>query len=155
MGKLLKWLVAVLVGASLIFPASAASGKKIVFESGRFSLVGYLYHPEGAGPWPALIWNHGSEENPGAGPQFDAIASIFVPAGYVVFAPERRGHGESEGEYVVDRVKAVLKMQGKDQADRQTVRLLESEQLEDQLAALAYLKDFPFVDSQRIFVAGC
>jgi dienelactone hydrolase len=57
-------------------------------------LVGFLYQPEGEGPWPTLIWNHGSEKNPEAGPQFDTVASVFVPAGYVVFAPERRVPGD-------------------------------------------------------------
>jgi carboxymethylenebutenolidase len=36
-----------------------------------------------------------------------------------------------------------------------TVQLLETEQLDDQLAGLAYLKQLPFVDRDRIAVAGC
>jgi dienelactone hydrolase len=135
--------------------AAASPGKKISFKSGGYTLVGFLYQPEGVGPWPALIWNHGSEKNPEAGPQFDTVASVFVPAGYVVFAPERRGHGDSAGDYVVDRVKLTFQLQGKEAANRQTVKLLESEQLDDQLAALAYVKRLPFVDPQRIVTAGC
>lgn len=167
MERLLKRFAAPLLGVSLVASAglapeiaSAATvgpslGKRVTFESGGYSLVGFLYQPEGAGPWPALIWNHGSEKDPGAGPQFDTVASIFVPAGYVVFAPERRGHGESGGSYVVDRARAAFNLQGKDEANRLTVRLLESEQLDDQLAALEYVKQLPFVDPQRIVVAGC
>jgi len=66
------------------------------------TLVGFLFKPDGAGPFPALVWNHGSERNPGTMRQFDAVASIFVPAGFVVFAPMRRGHGDSEGPYIMD-----------------------------------------------------
>jgi dienelactone hydrolase len=155
MKRLLKWFPALLVSLSLAAAAGAPSAKRVTFQSGGYSLVAHLYQPEGAGPWPVLIWNHGSEKNPGAGVQFDTVASVFVPAGYVVFAPERRGHGASEGEYVVDRVKAAFRLQGKDEANRLTVSLLESEQLDDQLAALAYVKRLPFVDPQRIVAAGC
>jgi carboxymethylenebutenolidase len=155
MERLLKWFPALLVSVSLVAAAGPSPAKRVTFQSGGYSLVGHLYQPEGVGPWPALIWNHGSEKNPGASAQFDTVASVFVPAGYVVFAPERRGHGESEGDYVVDRTKAAFRLQGKDEANRLTVKLLESEQLNDQLAALGYVSRLPFVDPERIVVAGC
>ena len=135
--------------------AAAPVGEKVTFESDGLTLVGFLYHPAGSGPWPALIWNHGSEKDPGAGAQFSTVASVFVPAGYLVFAPERRGHGESQGDYIVDRAKFTARAQGNDAANQLVVRLLETEQLRDQLAALEYVKELPFVDSGRIVVAGC
>jgi carboxymethylenebutenolidase len=155
MRRMLQWFVCLLLAVSPVTTAGASPATRVTFESGALSLVAYLYHPEGSGPWPALIWNHGSEKDPAAGPQFEAVASTFVSAGYLVFAPVRRGHGESQGDYVVDQVKFALKLQGKDAANRLTVRLLETEQLADQLAALAYVKQLPFVDSERIVVAGC
>jgi len=118
-------------------------------------LAGYLYQPEGTGPWPALVWNHGSERNPGKGPQFDSIASEFVPAGYVVFALERRGHGESGGDYIVDQTRLLARSQGRDAGERLMIHLLQTEQLRDQLAGLAFLQKLPIVDPQRIVVAGC
>ena len=48
-----------------------------------------------------------------------------------------------------------IQLQGKDEANRLTVRLLETEQLADQLAGLEYVKQLPFVDAERIVVAGC
>ena len=152
---LIAQLAVLFLGISLSVTVSAAPATKVTFQSGGLTLVGFLYQPEGEGPWPTLIWNHGSEKNPGAGPQFDAIASTFVPAGYVVFAPQRRGHGESGGEYVVDRVKSAIQLQGKREGNRLLVRLLETEQLDDQLAGLAYVKRLPIVDPERIVVAGC
>jgi len=138
----------------------AMNMEKVRFESDGLSLVGYLYFPKKigvhtAGPWAALIWNHGSEKDPGAGPQFSTIASAFVPDGYLVFAPVRRGHGESEGDYIVDRTQFTGRVQGRDAAAQLTVQLLETEQLRDQLAALEFVKQLPFVDSERIVVAGC
>jgi dipeptidyl aminopeptidase/acylaminoacyl peptidase len=45
-------------------------------------------------------------------------------------------------------------MLGKDEANRLTVMLLESEQLDDQVAALACVQHLRFVDPQRIGTAG-
>jgi carboxymethylenebutenolidase len=143
------------LGVALVATVGAVDGKRVTFESGGLTLVGFLYQPEGEGPWPALIWNHGSEQDPGAGPQFDTVASVFVPAGYVVFAPERRGHGESPGDYVVARLRFAFRQQGRGEGNRLMVRLMETEQLDDQLAALKYVQRLPFVDRERIVVAGC
>lgn len=148
-------LLAVLVSSPTLAGAGAPGAEKVSFESDGHTLVGFLYHPEGSGPWPALIWNHGSEQDPAAGPQFATVASVFVPEGYLVFAPVRRGHGESEGEYIVDRAKFTARQQGGEAASKLTVRLLETEQLKDQLAGLEFVKQLPFVDSGRIVVAGC
>ncbi len=128
---------------------------RVVLQFEGLSLVGYLYKPEGAGPWPALVWNHGSEKDPAAGRQFSTVASFFVPAGYVVLAPMRRGHGESDGEHIIARAKLTARMQGRTAADHLVVHLLEAEQLRDQLAGLAFVQTLAYVDTRRIFVAGC
>jgi dienelactone hydrolase len=127
----------------------------ITFNNGNGALSGALYRPQGGGPFPALIWNHGSEKAPDAGPQFDTVASIFVPAGYVVLAPVRRGHGRSPGQYIIDAVEQKRATGGVEAAKRWAVHLLETEQLDDQLAGLAYAKQLAFVDPNRIVVAGC
>ena len=44
---------------------------------------------------------------------------------------------------------------GPDGARRLVVRLLETEQLDDQFAGIAYAKTLPFVDANRVVVAGC
>jgi dienelactone hydrolase len=127
---------------------------RVTFKSDGLSLVGFVYRPDGAGPFPTVLWNHGSEKNPGGGPQFDSVAKIFVPAGYAVFATVRRGHVGSEGVYIVDTLNA-LRMK-RDGSDRPLmVHLHETEQLNDQLAGLAYAKTLPFVDKNRLVVAGC
>jgi pimeloyl-ACP methyl ester carboxylesterase len=61
-------------------------------------LEGFLYIPQGApGPLPAIVYSHGSEQLPG--PKC-SIADYFVPLGYVVFVPHRRGQGRSTGQYI-------------------------------------------------------
>jgi carboxymethylenebutenolidase len=127
----------------------------ITFNAGDHELRGILFRPQGEGPFPALIWNHGSEKAPGATSEFESVASIFVPAGYVVFAPVRRGHGYSKGQYIGDVVQQTLANKGAEAARRVVVQLLETEQLNDQLAGLAYAKQLAFIDPNRIAVAGC
>jgi dienelactone hydrolase len=127
---------------------------KVTFKSGDLTLVGYAYHPDGSGPFPTVIWNHGSEKNPGGGPQFDSVAAVFVPAGYAVFAPVRRGQSDSQGKYIVDTLNA-LRALGNGSERTVMVKLHDTEQLADQLAGVAYAKTLPFVDAGRLVVAGC
>jgi len=145
-------------------PSGAGSGlalapgiakQRVTFKSGDLTLVGFLYKPAGQGPFPGIIWNHGSEKSPGTGSEFDAVANIFVPAGYVVFAPMRRGHGDSEGPYIGDQIQADRQKNGADSAAKLMVQLMEGPQLDDQLAGLAYLKSQPYVDTNRLAVVGC
>jgi dienelactone hydrolase len=129
--------------------------QRVTYKSSDLTLVGFVYKPDGAGPFPTVIWNHGSEKNPGGGPQFDSVAKIFVPAGYAVFAPTRRGHGASEGVYIGDALDVLERKGEMEAAGRLMVRLLETEQLDDQIAGLTYAKTLPFVDTSRMVVAGC
>lgn len=146
------------VGADLVAQQQSTAPfhkQRTSFKSGTLNLVGFLYKPDGPGPFPALIWNHGSEKNPGTGAQFDTVAGIFVPAGYVVFTPMRRGHGYSEGPYISDQVEQVRQTKGAVAAQQLVVHLLETEQLDDQLAGLEYVKHLEYVDTSRLVVAGC
>ena len=135
--------------------APAFNKQRVTFKSGALTLVGYLYKPDGSGKFPAVLWNHGSERNPGGGPQFDTVASVFVPAGYAVFAPMRRGHSDSEGEHIADAMQRESALHGPEAGPRLGTKLLETSQLDDQLAGLALLKQQTFVDTSRLVVAGC
>jgi carboxymethylenebutenolidase len=156
MNRLTLASLALIATASNAAAQTAAIVKqRVTYKSGTLTLVGFVYKPAGAGPFPAVIWNHGSEQNPGGGPQFDSVAAVFVPAGYVVFAPTRRGHGASEGTYIRNEIERVRSTQGGDAASRAVVRLLETEQLDDQLAGIAFAKKLAYVDTTRLAVAGC
>jgi len=129
--------------------------QRVTYPNGTLKLVGYIYKPNGPGPFPTVVWNHGSEPNPGGGPQYDSVAAIFVPAGYVVVAPMRRGHSDSQGKYIQDTIRATNQRSGEAAAERLMVELMGSEQLSDQLAGLAYAKTLAFVDTNKLVVAGC
>lgn len=129
--------------------------RHVAFPSADLTLAGYLYKPDGVGPFPAVLWNHGSEPDPGGGAEFDSVAAIFVPAGFVVFAPMRRGHSDSEGEYIRDAIERESAVAGQAAGMGLGAQLLETSQVDDQLAGLAFLKQQAFVDTTRIAVVGC
>ena len=106
-------------------------------------LHGILYRPRGSGPFPAILYNHGSEEKPGSKP---ALGEFFSSNGYVFFVPHRRGQGRSPNDSFVESLYA--------QGAAGRIALHETH-LEDQLAALTYLKQLPDVDPHRIALAGC
>jgi dienelactone hydrolase len=140
----------------VFFPAAAPAQSppapvEVTFSSGSLVLHGFVYKPEGKGPFPAVLWNHGSERRPGWLPE---LAPIFLKQGYVVFIPHRRGQGRSPGPYVMDLLEQANRSGGSSARSRMLVELME-QHLQDQMAALAYLKGLPEVDPQRIVVAGC
>lgn len=64
-----------------------------------------VYKPLGAGPFPTLVFNHGSTGN-GDKPDWftytwtnPELARFFVRKGWQVFYPQRRGRGKSDGLY--------------------------------------------------------
>lgn len=144
-----------LVGAALGAQGGRFNKQHVAFKSGELTLAGYLFKPVGDGPFPTVLWNHGSEPDPGGGPQFDSVAAIFVPAGFAVFAPMRRGHSDSQGEYFRETMQHETAAHGNAAGMRLGAELLETSQVDDQLAGLAFLKRQPFVDTTRLVVAGC
>ncbi len=137
--------VAVAVPSALVTAQPVQT--EATFPNGNLQLNGFIWKPDGAGPFPALLWNHGSEKLPGWLP---GLGPAFVRQGYVFFVPHRRGQGRSPGPYIQDQ----LQQARPDERSRLLVQLHEL-QLTDQLAALAYLKGQPFVDAGRLAVAGC
>jgi carboxymethylenebutenolidase len=104
----------------------------LYYKSGGLNVEAYFYKPQGTGPFPLVIYNHGSRsgqehvEKP-----FPAIAQILVPQGYAVLVPERRGYGKSDGPTYGEEV-------GNDRGELMMKRF--SEEAGDVLAGLDYLK---------------
>lgn len=118
----------------------------VTYRNGDLELRGFLYRPQGPGPFPVVVYNHGSEKNLA---YIDRLALPFVRQGYAFFAPNRRGHGRSPGNYILDELNTLSGAEW----SRALVRLHE-EQLSDQLAGVAFLKTQPFVDTSRMAVFG-
>jgi hypothetical protein len=85
--------------------AQGARPELITFTRGDLALKGFLWKPEGSGPFPAILWNHGSEKLPDA---VSSVAPYFVSHGYVFLVPHRRGQGRSPGTYIMDQLNAAI-----------------------------------------------
>ena len=121
--------------------------EEITFPSAGPELHGFLWKPDGPGPFPAILWNHGSEKLPGSQP---LLANFYTGHSYVFFVPHRRGQGRSPGEYIQDLVAQAP-------PSERARRMVELQQaaVEDVIAALNYLRSQPFVDPARIAISGC
>lgn len=126
----------------------------VTFSSGNLSLKGFLYTPAGKGPFPTMMYNHGSEPHPER--WVLPLAKAFVGKGYVFFVPFRRGQGLSlgQGRDIRSVLDSALKSGGDEARVSTMIRLHETEQLQDQTSGLMFLKKQPKVDPTRVAVMG-
>lgn len=89
-------------------PSAATDSRCTLIRTGagrtfcRIRLRGALYLPldaERGSKFPAIIVNHGSGAEFEANTRLCEIANYFVPKGYIVFAPFRRGQGDDDAPY--------------------------------------------------------
>jgi carboxymethylenebutenolidase len=127
-------------------PAWAEAYTEISYPSGSLKISGYLYRPAGAGPFPTIIYNHGSRIGQDRQPvPWVRLAALYVSAGYAVLVPERRGYGKSDGPIWTDAV-------GRDTTSRFISRC-EAE-ADDVLAAVDYLGTIAYADRSRLGIVG-
>jgi dienelactone hydrolase len=108
----------------------------------RAMLETTVFQPNGPGPFPLLIINHGKDPGrPSMQPRdrFYHMAHAFVARGYAVMVPMRQGFASSTGEY-------------HDHGCDMTANGYS--QAEDILDTLAYARQQPWVDNEHIVVAG-
>jgi len=135
----------------------------VEFPSEHLHLKGYLWKPSGSGPFPAILFSHGS-----GGPDAtqtsgmtmkeaaETLAPVFVKHGYAFFYPCRRGHGLSadQGKFIQDELKDEQATKGIEARQQLQFALLTGPQLDDTLAALSFLKTVPGIDAHRIAAVG-
>lgn len=138
--------VLVLLTCVVAYPQEAlpANAQLVSFPAAGGTLNGFLYVPAGPGPFPAVLWNHGSERRPGEQPE---LAQFYNSHGFVFFLPHRRGQGRSPGPYIMDEIRS----------QRGPYAAVEAQQEanEDVVAALKWLRAQKQVDPNRIVVSGC
>jgi dienelactone hydrolase len=120
------------------------------------SLEVVIYKPPGNGPFPALMFNHGSTGNGDNPALFNStwssptLARYFTDKGWLVAFPQRRGRGKSDGLYDEGfesnrsryACSPALSLPGLERA------------LSDMDAAADYLAARPNVDSKRMLLGG-
>jgi dienelactone hydrolase len=119
---------------------------EVFYPSGNLRIHAYLYKPNGDGPFPVVIYNHGARGGRPRRPEpNEYIGRLLTRAGYAVLIPERRGYGDSEGPTLLEDI-------GSDWGQRFVVRV-EAE-TNDVFAAVDYLRTLPFADTKRIGIMG-
>jgi len=122
-----------------------------VFRSGTLELKGYFFAPPGNGPYPCVIYNHGSglteghEDN--AAPSIPILLNSW---GIACFFPHRRGYGTSPGPTWRSECSAP---EFSAEYNAQLVRRLTAES-DDVISAHAYVRTLPRVIADRIGVMG-
>lgn len=154
--RVLFWLIVAAPVASLvpIFNVSiAGQPNAVTFPSDDLMLHGDLYKPEGAGPFPGVIWYHGGgSPRPGSAEYREStqLGPVFTGNGYVLFVPHRLGYGRSPRHDLVDTY-----VDGKREVrDKLQLKLIDMH-MKDVAPALSFLKGLPYIDQNRIAVVGC
>jgi dienelactone hydrolase len=136
--------------------ATPSFGTRLVQEEvriptrGGYQLAATILRPEGKGPFGAVILNHGvpgsEKERASEVPanDFAISAPIFARRGYVVVMPVRRGFGATGGDFAEDA--------GSCRNPNYTRG--ESAATEDVMAAYDYARTLPYVDGNRMILAG-
>jgi dienelactone hydrolase len=114
------------------------------YRSDGLKIKGYLYLPPGPGPFPAIIYSHGSVlRGELAQPRrFEWLAYRLARLGYATFVAERRGYGGSEGNGVIGN------------EGLNSLRYGAPGEVRDVLAAIDFLKRRPEIDGTRIALLG-
>jgi carboxymethylenebutenolidase len=154
-----------LVLTSMLAVAAEAqtSGKTVEVHNGPVTLHGLIWRPQGKGPFPAVLLNHGSgrtrEELERLGPyekQADVLGPVFARHGYVFLYLFRRGVGLSadQGANAIDLMNQESAAHGQEARNALQMKLLENGDMTDALAGLEFLRALPEVDTSKVAVVG-
>jgi dienelactone hydrolase len=127
----------------------------VVVQSGPLTLKGLLWRPVGSGPFPAIIYCHGGYKD--AETIHDIVLGpIFAKQGYAFLFLFRRGIGLSKGQGInaTDLMDKAFQEKGQDERNKVQLQELETTQLEDVSAGLAFIQARKDIDKNRIAVAG-
>ncbi len=123
----------------------------ISFTFNGESLTGYLYVPQGDGPFPCVLTNHGSGIEQGTSDLCrPGTAALLMSWGYASLLVHRHGYGESTGVPWQTEVNAEF---GTETYDAQLVNRLTAE-ADDVVAAAEHIGTHGSVDADRMAVMG-
>jgi dienelactone hydrolase len=138
-----------------------ATAEMVVVKSGDLQLKGLFWRPAGVGPFPAVLFNHGWSAASIDLAQAQTVARgltgpTFAKHGYALLWLFRRGEGLShdQGTAFEESLAPERSSGGADARARLRDHLLTTEQLDDVLAGVAYLRSRADIAHDRVSVAG-
>lgn len=128
----------------------------VSFPSGKTTFRGYLFKPEGKGPFGVVVWNHGHADNltKGSLAEFQELAKLYTRDGFALFLPNRHLRDVTPSEFSSNLQKDI-KAKPSDEVvtQRQYFELLDVN-ANDISAAIDWLAEQSFIDAHRIALSG-
>ena len=164
-----KLYVSVLVPLVLTLTLAKAQGQTpgrpetVVIHNGSATLHAVLWRPQGRGPFPAILLNHGSgrtrEDLEHLGPyeqNAEKLGPVFARHGYLFLYLFRRGVGLSsdQGANAVDLMNSESAAHGLEARNALQLQLLDNREMGDALSALKFLRALPYVDAKDVALVG-
>lgn len=152
-------LIAVLLGTAGLGAAEVINPPeygRVTYMSGDRMFYGYIFRPEGKGPYPTVLWNHGhrGKVDMVGIKEYAGIAKAFTSGGYAVFLPDRHTIDIRENEYSTEMQNLLIN--SSDDAEIKQKQYVELVRINEQdiLAALRWLQGQAWVDTNRVVMAG-
>jgi carboxymethylenebutenolidase len=143
-------------------PASIVP-ETVVVPSGKLRLKAFLWKPNAPGPFPTVLFNHGSggaDADHTAGlvmtEAAEKLAPLFLKHGYAFLYLFRRGQGLSadQSRFMQDILQQEEAAKGKQARQHLQFMLTTTDHLDDVLAGLSFLKTASAIDAKRIAIVG-
>src|SRR5258708_436844 len=157
MAKLYPFVLASLVLPLTPVPSRSQTSDRpetVVVHNGPVTLHAMVWRPQGSGPFPAILLNHGSgrsrEQLERLGPyerNAETLGPVFSRHGYVFLYLFRHGVGTSsdQGANAFDLMNKEAAEHGEAARNTLQLRLLENMDMDDALAGLNFLRALPSV----------
>jgi carboxymethylenebutenolidase len=161
--RTLAFLFALTSTALAVGQQASIAQETIVVPSGKLRLKAFLWKPAGSGPFPAVLFCHGSggaDAGHTAGlPITEAgekLAPLFLKHGYAFMYLFRRGQGLSadQGPFMQNILQHEETAKGKEARQHLQFLLASTDHLDDVMAGLSFLKASPAIDAKRVAIAG-
>ena len=109
--------------------AEAARSIDVTIPAGSVRLAARLYLPSGLGPFPALVFTHGSGPSGRDSSRYQEEAEHFTAAGIACLTYDKRGYGASTGDWktaafddlALDAIAAVQYLRSRSDIDRKRI----------------------------------
>jgi carboxymethylenebutenolidase len=159
-----KWIISIFIlnccSIGELYAQDFAAPDTVSVQSSNLILKGLLWRPAGIGSFPTIIFCHGSyggadtTHNPLQ--QTSVLGPVFARKGYIFLDLFRRGVGlsQGQGENSGELMNNAFKEKGQEERNKVQLHQLETDELQDMISGLIFLRKRKDIDKNRIAVMG-